>query len=319
MIPLPGSPLGTVNAYLVDTGGLRLVDCGWNTPEAYDALVQQLGSLGAGIGDIAEIVVTHIHPDHFGLAARLAEESGALVTMHRLEALYLGARYEHTHRLVEEMNAWLRINGVRPPELEEMAGASLQMLRWVGTRHPDVLVEGGEVLDWGTHRFEVVWTPGHSAGLICLHDHAARLLMSSDHVLRRISPHVGLHAQSFGNPLGDYLSSLQLVRALSIHTVLPGHGEPFDDLAGRVDELRDHHQARLSAILTMMDDDEVNAYALASRLSWRGSEDGWERLAPFQRRMALTETIAHLEYLYGSGRVTKQFRGGVIFYRKQKA
>ena len=72
-------------------------------------------------------------------------------------------------------------------------------------------------------------------------------------------------------------------------------------------------------MLTMMDDDEVNAYALASRLSWRGSEDGWERLAPFQRRMALTETIAHLEYLYGSGRVTKQFRGGVIFYRKQKA
>jgi glyoxylase-like metal-dependent hydrolase (beta-lactamase superfamily II) len=217
VIPLPGSPLGTVNAYLVSSrGGLRLVDCGWNTPEAYDALVQQLDSLGAGIGDIADIVVTHIHPDHFGLAARLAEESGARVAMHRLEALYLGARYEHTRTLVEEMNAWLRINGVQPPELEEMAEGSLQMLRWVGTRHPDVLVEGGEVLDWGTYRFEVVWTPGHSAGLICLHDHTARLLISSDHVLPRISPHVGLHAQSFGNPLGDYLSSLQLVRALPI-------------------------------------------------------------------------------------------------------
>jgi glyoxylase-like metal-dependent hydrolase (beta-lactamase superfamily II) len=137
--------------------------------------------------------------------------------------------------------------------------------------------------------------------------------------LPRISPHVGLHAQSFGNPLGDYLSSLQLVRALPIQSVLPGHGEPFDDLAGRVDELLDHHQARLSAVLAMMDDDEVNAYALASWLNWRGSEDGWLRLAPFQRRMALTETIAHLEYLYGSGQVVKRFRTGVVFYRRHMA
>jgi glyoxylase-like metal-dependent hydrolase (beta-lactamase superfamily II) len=135
--------------------------------------------------------------------------------------------------------------------------------------------------------------------------------------LQRTSPQVGLHAESFGNPLGDYLSSLQLVRGLPIRTVLPGHGAPFTDLAGRADELLEHHQTRLSAMLAMVDDEELTAYALASRLSWRGAEDGWDRLAPFQRRMALTETIAHLEYLYGAGRVAKRFRGGVIYYRRQ--
>ena len=319
-IPLPDSPLGTVNAYAVrSVDGVRLVDCGWNTPEAYVALVDELGALGCGVQDIREILVTHIHPDHFGLAGRLAEESGAPVAMHRLEALYVEARYRDTDALVAEMEAWLRINGAPPAELEAMPSGSLQLLRRVGTRRPDVLLEGGEQLAWGDFSFEVLWTPGHSTGLVCLYEANVQLLISSDHVLQRISPHVGLHAQSLGNPLGDYVSSLRLVRGMPVRAVLPGHGKPFRDLAGRVDELLRHHQDRLATMLDMLDSCEETAYALSSRLSWKGSEDGWERLAPFQRRMALTETIAHLEYLYGGDRVDKHFRGGVVLYSGNSA
>lgn len=315
-IPLPDNPLGTVNAYAV-TGadGVRLIDCGWNTSEAHAALAAELEAIGHQVSDLREILVTHIHPDHFGLAGRLVAESGARLLLHRLEALYVPARYEDMRALVREMEAWLRVNGVPPDELESMAFGSTMMAGRVGPRPPDVLLDGGEELVWGGYRFDVVWTPGHSGGLICLYDRASGVFISSDHVLRRTSPHVGLHAQSFGNPLGDYLSSLALVRDLPLRIVLPGHGEPFTDLAGRVDELVVHHRERCAEMLRVLDGAEQTAFSVAGRLSWRGAEDGWERLAPFQQRMAVSETIAHLEYLHGQGQVAKSFRGGVVFYR----
>ena len=315
-VPLPENPLGTVNVYaVIGEDGVRLVDCGWDTPEAYAALVAELQTLGAKTSDIREIIVTHIHPDHFGLAERLVAESGARLSMHRLEAIHVGARYEYTRTLIEEMEAWLRVNGVPPDELVAMSEGSLLMVARVGKRQPDTVLEGGELLAWSPYHFEVVWTPGHSAGLICLYEPQAQVLVSSDHVLERISPHIGLHTQSFGNPLGDYLSSLQLVRDLPVKTILPGHGAPFHDLPGRVDALLQHHERRLQAMLMMLADEEQTAYNVASRLPWHGSADGWQRLPPFQRRAAVSETIAHLEYLFGQGQLMKRFRSGVVLYQ----
>jgi len=315
-VPLPDSPLSTVNTYaVVGRDGIRLVDCGWDTPQAYEALARQLEEIGGGIAALREIVVTHIHPDHFGLAERLVRESGARVAMHRVEAMYVGARYEDVRALVEQMAAWLQINGVPEPELGVMSRGSLEMVRRVGSRRPDVLLEGDEILDWGSYRVRVLWLPGHSAGLICLHDPEARILLSSDHVLERISPHVGLHTQSPGNPLADYLNSLEVTRSLSAGLILPGHGRPFTGIERRVDELVAHHRARLDAISGLVAAGEHTAYAVTSALPWKGRIDGWQRLAPFERRMAVTEVAAHLEYLYGSGRVAKRHHEGIVLYR----
>jgi glyoxylase-like metal-dependent hydrolase (beta-lactamase superfamily II) len=316
-VPIAGNPLGAVNAYAFRVpGGLCLVDCGWDTPESFAALQSELAALGCSLTDIREILITHIHPDHFGLAGHLARESGARVLMHRLEATFVGARYGDVHALVADMEEWLRVHDVPAPELELMAEGSLRMIERVGTRRPDVVLEGGERLRWGARELEVIWTPGHSAGLVCLYDREAGILVSGDHVLQRISPHVGLHTQSSGNPLRDYLGSLKRVRELPVSTVLPGHGKPFQDLAGRVDELVAHTQGRSAAVRDLLTGDGQSAYSLAARLEWRGAEDGWQRLEPFQQRMALTETIAHLEYLYGEGRISRVLKNELVLYRR---
>jgi glyoxylase-like metal-dependent hydrolase (beta-lactamase superfamily II) len=213
------------------------------------------------------------------------------------------------------METWLAVNGVPEDELAAMAAASLGIIRRVGARKPDILLEGGELLHWGALRLEVRWVPGHSAGLICLYDAESEILVSSDHVLQRISPHVGLHAQSLGSPLDDYLGSLRSVRELPVRQVLPGHGEPFADLTGRVDEIIAHHERRNERILAVLAR-PMTAYEVASRLSWRGSQTGWSLLEPFQRRMAVTETIAHLEYLHGHGHVSKDTDRGQAVYRR---
>ena len=180
---------------------------------------------------------------------------------------------------------------------------------------PDTLLEGGEVLAWHPFRFEVIWTPGHAAGLVCLYEPQAQVLISSDHVLQHISPNIGLYARQSGDPLGDYLRSLRIVRGLPVKLVLPGHGAPFTDLAGRVDALVAHHEQRLQEMVKVLADEEQTAYGLASRLSWRGSERGWQRLSPFDRLAALSETLAHLEYLTNQRQVRRHELDDHVLYQ----
>lgn len=316
-VSLPNASLGSVNMYvIVSPDGVRLIDCAWGTPEIYATLVDELRVLGVGVEAIKEILLTHSHPDHIGLTERLVRETGARLLMHRLDATYFGRSREEMQALGEEWMQWLRTSGMPPEELGALAGRGARMGMRFPACQPDVLLEGGEQLDWHPYSFEVLWTPGHAPGLICLYDPHRALLLASDHVLEHISPHVGRGSQPDGNPLGDYFRSLQAVRDLPVKVILPGHGKPFADLSGRVDALIEHHQRRLRAIMKVLaDNDQATAYGVASRLSWRRSEDGWQRLSLFERMSAMDETLSHLEYLLSQGQARKQFLGGVFIYR----
>ena len=153
---------------------------------------------------------------------------------------------------------------------------------------------------------------------MCLYEPQAQVLISSDHILQRISPNIGLYAQQSGDPLGEYLRSLQRVRDLPVKQVLPGHGAPFTDLAGRVNALVAHHEQRLQEMVHVLADEEQTAYGLASHLSWRGSEQGWQRLLPFDRLAALNETLAHLEYLTNQRQVRRHEQGDHVLYQRAR-
>lgn len=315
-VSLPNKRLGSVNTYVVAcTDGIRLIDCAWNLPEAYTTLVEGLRELDAQVSDLREILLTHSHPDHIGQAERLVHEAGARVLIHRLDATYFGWTAADMQALGIQWRQRLQVMGMPSDELETLFGASSRSGMQFPTCKPDTLLEGGEVLEWTPFRFKVIWTPGHAAGLICLYEAQSEVLLSSDHVLQRISPHIGMGSQHDGDPLADYLRSLQAVRALPAKIVLPGHGKPFTNLSERVDELIEHHHSRLQTIIKALAGDEQTAYAVASRLSWRGSENGWQRLPVFERMSAADETLAHLEYLTNLGQIKKQTRDAVVVYR----
>src|SRR5208282_1426667 len=85
-LPMKGNPLGHVNGYLIPSDdGYVLIDCGWDTPDVMEALLEALASLGIALADLKLLVVTHFHHDHYGLAGRLIEQNGMQLWMHALD------------------------------------------------------------------------------------------------------------------------------------------------------------------------------------------------------------------------------------------
>ncbi len=315
-IPMQDSTLGHVNAYLIaGSAGYLLVDGGWNTPESFKALEEQLAEIGASIQDIDTIFCTHAHPDHYGQAGKIRELSGAKLLMHATEAGFIKPRYVDMDGLLEESARLMAQNGMPDDVLAEIRDATLGLEHYVIPAEPDVLLRGGETVSTGKFTFRVIPTPGHSAGHVCLYEADKKMLVSGDHVLPRITSNVSVHPHSGDNPLGRYLASLKELEKLDVALVLPGHESPFPRLKPRLASLARHHEARNREILAALEAGEATAYQIVGQLTW-GVSSSWAEMPAFHQRLALFETLAHLELMVAEGRVSKTARGGITYYRR---
>jgi len=315
-ITIRDTSLTHVNAYLVHgDDGYLLVDAGWNTDESFDSLQKQLAEIGAEIKDISQIVVTHIHPDHYGLVGRLKQLINAKLALHDVEKGFIESRYINTDKLLEQTTRWLNINGVPPDELPPIRDATLGLEQFVAPAYPDVTFHGGETISTGAFTFQVLWTPGHSAGHICLYEPNKKVLISGDHILPTITPNISRHPQSMENPLGRYLNSLNSLKQLDIELVLPGHESPFAELKPRIDELIQHHEQRNLEILATTKGEPKTAYQIVKELTWGGGT-GWQDMPFFHKRLAIFETLAHLEMMTINGQIGKLSRDGIIYYQQ---
>lgn len=322
-IPMPEKDLllGYINVYLVKSDrGCLLVDTGWGTDEAFESLLSHLEEAGVSPKNITQIVSTHIHADHYGLSGKLKDLTGARVALHRVETELVGDRYVNMDSLLRSLAQWLTVNGVPAEHLGELRDASVARAQQVIPSQPDILLEGGETLSVGDFHFKTIWTPGHAAGHICLYEPRHKILFSGDHVLPTITPHVGRHPQSSENPLGDYMNSLKMLKGLDVSLVLPGHEEPFTGLDRRLDELIHHHEERNAEILWHLGSDCRTAFDIASRIVWMAYSGGimWQELGFWDKRLAIMETISHLESMKFDGRVARLARNGVACYQASR-
>lgn len=318
-LPIPNAP--DVNVYLIqgDRGWL-LVDVGWDTKEAFGALDKQLKEIGLDFKDIAQIVVTHIHPDHYGLAGKVKQLSQAQLALHQIEKDLIETRYIEVDHLLQEVADWLRANGTPEDELPGLQRASMGVIEYVTPTLSELTVSGGEVISTGLFNFEVLWTPGHSPGHISLYEREKRILLSGDHILPMTTPNVGIHPQSGSSPLDDYLNSLTKLKELDVDLVLPAHEYPFRELRQRIEELFQHHRERDAAIVDVIRDKPKTAYQTATEIPWLADSGGatWQSLSPLNKRLAVGETLSHLESLRGKGEVHKTDQENVFFYRYSK-
>lgn len=299
-LPLGIHGVPTVSAYLLHgDGGDVLVDCGIAAgpeppvpgaePDPCGALAQALRAAGSGLDRVARLVITHAHIDHYGLAGEVVRRSGGELWMHEASRLDV-EKYREPDEAVDRRMLMLADHGLYGRELTE---SSEGLLDWMpvmpSVAEPDRTLVGGEQLLVGDRSWEVVHTPGHSPGHICLWSATDRVLCSGDHLLQVVSPPVTFERGFEPDPMGSYLESLERVVALAPELVLPGHGTPFADGARRAARIAQGKRRRLEQVREMVTGRELTVTEMTATL-FRGELTG------AQRHFAMAEILADLAF-----------------------
>lgn len=306
-VPLPNATSGIryVLCYvLVHSDGVTLVDPGWRDRDSWDALTDGLARIGRTVADVRSIVVTHFHPDHLGLADLVAEKSGAEVLMHRSDVRGIPEGPGGVAEVVARTDPFLRRHGLPADEIEQFRDNPEGVRAMAELRQPQGFVADGEFLDVPDWRIQAVHTPGHTPGHLCFYLPELRLLLTGDHLLPRITPNVSAFPNSGDDPLGAYLGSLRKTAEFAVDEVLPAHEYRFAGMTDRVDAVLHHHDEREAELCGILDKAKqpLTASQVSRLLTWSRP---FEQIAVPMRQSALAETLAHLVYLEGSGKVTR--------------
>ncbi|MDI3405902.1 MBL fold metallo-hydrolase [Streptomyces cavernicola] len=316
-VPIPDNPLGHTLVHLLDTDrGPVLVDTGWDDPDSWDALAAGLVACGTAVEDLLGVLVTHHHPDHHGLSGRVREVSGAWIAMHAADAhVVRRTREQVPARWLDYLTGKLAAAGAPDEHLAPLRAARssgrMRTLPGLNAALPDREIVPGELLDLAGRRLRAIWTPGHTPGHVCLHldeEHPTGRpgrgrLFSGDHLLPGITPHIGLYEDpddadaGAGDPLGDYLDSLERIGRLGAAEVLPAHQHAFTESRARVDELLAHHEARLRDLRALLSG-PLTPWQIAERMEWNRP---WEQIPHGSRTIAVSEAEAHLRRLVKLG------------------
>ncbi|MGD0559067.1 MAG: MBL fold metallo-hydrolase [Streptosporangiaceae bacterium] len=314
-LPLPMTGLKAVNIYAIaDSDGVDLVDAGMAITGAREQLLAALGTLGAGLGDIRNFLITHVHRDHYTLAVELRRlrAPGAVVGP---GPIFLGEGERDNLAASERLAA----DGDTDTFVKDLLamGADELLTRLAsgdrGTRppadeweDPDRWVADGAELVLKSRTLRAIHTPGHTRGHLVFHDAAARTLFAGDHVLPRITPSIGFEPERNSMALRDYLSSLRLMLELPDARLLPAHGPVTDSVHARVDELLAHHEDRLTETLNAVRAGAgPTAYQVAKGIRWTRRRQSFDELDPVSQLLATGETAAHLEVLVLRGELRK--------------
>jgi len=294
-LPVPGA-LRSINSYLLKgQDGWTVIDAGPDLPGCREKWETALDDLDIQYSDIKHILITHGHIDHVGLAGWLQEQSGASVIMSETE--YLDAFYPDEGGQIGStfFREGMLSLGITAAETDKLTPI-LRFATEIPEPWPKVefLQENSLVL--GDRTWEVVLTTGHTNDHICLFNREEGLLLSGDQILPTISTVIQFPTSDSDNPLGQYLHSLTRLQQLNPARIMPAHGEPFNDLNARVDQLFQHHQERLQLIIESVSDQPCGARSIVNQLF--GSE-----LDVFNLFLATGEITAHLLFMHSQGKV----------------
>jgi glyoxylase-like metal-dependent hydrolase (beta-lactamase superfamily II) len=294
MLKIETFPDHVNNVYLVcDSGRATLYDCGSQTASSQDELkranvvLKKVFDESLGLDDVKDVVISHGHIDHFG---GVGEWKGrARIHVHEFDARVLTRFEERIVTAAMQVRVFLERSGVTDAARNEMEQMYVFTKRlFVSVPVDRVVTDGQEVNGFTVHH-----APGHCPGQICMQVH--NVLLTTDHVLPRITPHQSPESITPWTGLDHYLLSLEKFRHIGgVDLALPGHEEPIPRLQQRIVEIEQFHRARLEKVRSLCAEPHTIA-EIADQLF--GVQVGYGRL------LALEEAAAHAEYLARRGQL----------------
>lgn len=313
-MPLPMAGLDHINLWLLaDDGGWTIVDTGLRNTRIRE-LWERIFATGLAGRPVRRIIVTHFHPDHLGQAGWLCARWGVPLWITRTEWLF-GRMLQLDEQEVppESVITFYRQVGFSEQMLEMLRERGYGHYNKGVTRIPEAYrrIADGERIDIGGRAWQVVTGRGHAPEHACLYCAELGVMISGDHVLPKISPHIGVYpAEPEANPLQEYLTSLPRFYELPPETlILPAHKEPFVGLHRRIDGLIRHHRERLERLRNACAEPKSVLDTLPILFK--------RALGPFETFLACGESIAHLNHLIAEEVLVREVDGdGVARYRR---
>lgn len=309
-VPLPNNPLRNLNSYVILDGERSLViDTGFRKEECRKALTEGLAELGVDMNK-ADIFLTHLHADHTGLAQELAGPDSKIYISRPDGTLLRRSLTEGYDRTGE-----YRSFGFSEEELSHLDESPSNRYRQ-SEMSDFTYIADGDILEYGGRRLQVISTPGHTPGHVCLYDKDNKIMFLGDHVLFDITPNITTWA-GFDDPLGHYVHSLMDISIYDVRVPLPAHRGVHGTMAERIGTIIEHHGTRIREMVNVLDDEPgLTPYDLSGKMTWRvhGKTNSWADFPLAQKWFAVGETAAHLEYLLCRGRVRREFDGRAWHY-----
>lgn len=296
--------LDHVNCFLAEgENGYTVIDVGLHDKQTVKRWDEEL------IGkEITDLIVTHYHPDHFGYAGGFQQKHGARVSMSKVDAEN-GILAWNTDFLADlEKN--YHASGIPDTMSREMIENTREFVPRV-TPYPTInhYLEEGKKIVIGKLEYEIIFTPGHSEGLVTFYNKEKNVLIGTDHILPKITPNISHWFHGDPNPLASFYRSLDKIAALEVDFVIPSHGKPFHDGHARVLELKAHHEERLEVLLDIIKKEHTIFEACEKLFN--------KKLNVHESRFAIGETLAHLEYLRLAGRCTRELKNDIFVYQAE--
>ena len=282
--------LGLEDVTLIDTGSGR----GPCTRQIIEGLAAVRTEFGESFRpqDIRRILLTHSHIDHIGGLAELVTLTGAGVGVHPLDSRIVAAYEERAAVCNQSFDRFLRQAGVEAERRKAVLHTFGYTKNRTGSVPVDFTLADGDRLD----QVQVVHTPGHSPGHVCLA--VGNVLISGDHVLARTVSQQWPESVAPYTGLGHYLESLEKVgRMEEIDLVLGGHEPPIHDVGRRIEEIRTIHARRLGRVLDIAGsaEDPPTVDEIAEKM--------YSRPEGFHAMLALCDVGSRVEYLDQRGKL----------------
>jgi len=309
-LPLPMRPTIVNVTLLHSRDEWALLDTGVNTADSMAVFVAALQQVGCAPEKIRKLICTHHHPDHFGSSKRYQELTGAAVYLHAAE-YEASTHYAPGTRSEEAVHFFLQ-HGIPLHRFVKVPSPGEFWAQLYAPTVPDHFINDGDVVRVGDFELEVISTPGHTPGHCVFYLRQQRLMIVGDHLLPKITPHVGVFPGGPANPLADFIDSQRKVQRFDVGLVLPAHGGVFADHRHRANQIIQHHAYRLQEMLDIVRHRACTAYEVATQAF------GFDIDSPLTVQFPATfETLAHLELMRATGKVAREEPGEQVIYRAQ--
>ncbi len=310
-VPLVNNPLRILNSYVIKGENENLlIDTGFNHPECMAALKKGLEELDVGMQN-TDILLTHLHSDHTGLAPELAVP-GRKVFLSRTEIPWMFGetrvamwKMDNEKLLRSGFDKEVLINNLKHAPSRNMA-SRIEFEDYTP-------VDDGDVFEYGGYKLKAVATPGHTPMHFCFWMEEQKIMFTGDHVLFDITPNITLW-NNIEDSLGDYLNSLREIDKYDVSLALPGHRET-GDFHGRIAHLLEHHEKRLEECRQVVEDNpDSNVYDITGKMKWKIRCNSWEDFPINQKWFAVGECHSHLRHLEKLGKIVCDYDKEVVTF-----